>query len=193
MWLLEFVPNFVFHIITIIGIIGVIASEFFSLFMGPYVTQVRVVSILVLAFGIFMEGALLDNGSWKLKVADAEKQVLAAKAESADTNTKLVEALSKNELLRKDRENETKQIVKNEVSKYDNQCILSNAFVRVHDSASQDRVPDSTGQSDGSPSDVKASEVLNTVTDNYGTCYNIRDKLIKWQEWYKNQSKIYGE
>ena len=103
----------------------------------------------------------------------------------------LVEALKNNEILRKERKNGTKQIVNQVVSKYDGNCVLSNAFIRVHDSASQDQLPEGSRQSDGESSNVKPSELLNTVVDNYETCYSIRDKLIKWQEWYKTNKEIY--
>lgn len=191
MWLLDFIPNSVFHIITLVSILGILAAEFFGFLLRGYAVQVRLVSIILLVFGIFMEGALFNQSSWKTKVLEAEKQVLELQVESEKTNLKLVELLKKNELLRKDRKYATKTTINQVVSKYDGQCVLSNAFIRVHDSASQDKIPDSTGVDDGSPSDVKPSEVLNTVVDNYETCYNIRDKLILWQDWYKKQSEIF--
>ena len=44
---------------------------------------------------------------------------------------------------------------------------------------------------DGSPSDVKPSKLLTTVVDNYGTYYEMREKLIGWQTWYVEQKKIF--
>lgn len=191
MWLLNFIPDFVFHTITFLGVIGILVSEFFGVFLRGYSTQVRLVSIVLLVFGIFMEGAIINQSSWESKVLEAEKQVLELQVQSEKVNTKLVETLKQNEILRKDRKYETRNVVNKVVSKYDGQCVLSNAFIRVHDSSSQDKIPDSTGINDARPSDVKPSEILNTVTDNYETCYNIRDKLIAWQEWYKKQSIIF--
>jgi hypothetical protein len=34
-------------------------------------------------------------------------------------------------------------------------------------------------------------ELLTTVSDNYGTCYEAREKLKAWQDWYKNQKEIF--
>lgn len=45
--------------------------------------------------------------------------------------------------------------------------------------------------SDGTSSNVKMSEFLNIVTDNYATYYEVRQKLIAWQEWYKTNKQIF--
>jgi hypothetical protein len=50
------------------------------------------------------------------------------------------------------------------------------------------RGPEST---DGTPSDVKASTLLETVVDNYGSCYETAEKLKAWQQWYREQKKIF--
>jgi hypothetical protein len=34
-------------------------------------------------------------------------------------------------------------------------------------------------------------ELLTTVTENYGTCYETREKLKAWQYWYKQQKQIF--
>lgn len=191
MWLLNFIPDFVFHILVIASVLGILASEFFGFLLRGYAVQVRLVSIILLVFGIFMEGAIFNQSAWETKVLEAENKVLELQVESEKTNTKLAEALKNNELLRKDRRYETKTIIKNEVARHDGSCVLSNAFIRVHDSSSQDQVPERARFDDGEPSGVKPSEALDTISDNYKTCYDIRDKLISWQEWYKKQSSIF--
>ena len=44
---------------------------------------------------------------------------------------------------------------------------------------------------DGTPSTVKASELLDTVVVNYGTYYEVAEKLKGWQEWYRSQKAIF--
>jgi len=46
-------------------------------------------------------------------------------------------------------------------------------------------------ESDGTSSNVKMSEFLNIVTDNYATYYEVRQKLIAWQEWYRTNKQIF--
>lgn len=37
------------------------------------------------------------------------------------------------------------------------------------------------------------SDLLENVTENYGTYYDIREKLNAWQFWYKTQKHIYDK
>ena len=49
----------------------------------------------------------------------------------------------------------------------------------------------STGKSIEGASDVKVSDLLRTVTENYGIYYQAREQVIGWQMWYSEQKKIY--
>jgi hypothetical protein len=61
----------------------------------------------------------------------------------------------------------------------------------LHDSASRGEVARGAGSTDGTTSNVKASELLEAVVDNYGTCHETAEKLRGWQEWYQTQKKIF--
>lgn len=193
MWILSFLPDFVFHLAVVLGVVGILLSQFFTFmpFVAQYKLPVKVVSILLLVFGVYFEGAISSEKAWQYKLAEAEKKILEMQVKSSEANTALAEKIAENEKLRKDRKNETSKVIVENVVKYDSQCKLSNAFVQLHNSASQDSVPPSTNEVAGGTSDVKASEVLSIVTENYSTCYDIRNRLLSWQEWYKNQRKIY--
>lgn len=193
MWILSFLPDFVFHLITLVGILGVVASFFFGFipFVSTYKLPIQVASVILLVVGIYFEGGIANEDKWKQRVAEAEKKVLEIQVQSAEANTKLVDKIKENEKLRKERQNATQTIITQVVKQTDSQCTLSNGFVRVHDSASQDKIPDSTRSTDGTTSNVKPSEFLTTVTNNYATCYDIREKLIGWQEWYKTQKELF--
>ena len=38
---------------------------------------------------------------------------------------------------------------------------------------------------------ASAAEVFDVVIDNYGTYYEVADKLKGWQQWYVEQQKIF--
>jgi hypothetical protein len=61
----------------------------------------------------------------------------------------------------------------------------------LHDSASRGEVARGAQATDGTASTVKASELLEAVVDNYGTCHETAEKLRGWQEWYSTQKKIF--
>lgn len=195
MQLLNFVPDIFFHLLLIVGVLGLIAGYLLNNipFIDTNAKTIQVVAILVTVVAVWFEGGISRDKEYREQIAELKVKIAQVEKESAEANTKLVEQLKENEKLRKEKKNATQTIVNQVVSKYDGNCVLSNAFIRVHDSASQDKLPEGTRQSDGDPSNVKPSEVLNTVIDNYESCYNMRDKLIKWQEWYKIQRELFDK
>lgn len=195
MQLLNFVPDIFFHLLLIVGVLGLIAGYLLDNipFISTNAKTIQVVAVLITVVAVWFEGGISRDKEYREQIANLQVKIAQAEKESAEANTKLVEQLKENEKLRKDKKNATQTIVTQVVSKYDGQCTLSNAFIRVHDSASQDKLPEGSRQSDGDASNVKPSEVLNTVIDNYESCYNMRDKLIKWQEWYTIQRNLFDK
>jgi hypothetical protein len=61
----------------------------------------------------------------------------------------------------------------------------------LHDSASRNEVPERAAATDGTPSGVEASRLLDRVVENYGACHENAEKLRGWQEWYREQKKIF--
>jgi hypothetical protein len=85
-----------------------------------------------------------------------------------------------------------REIIKEVAGKQlDASCALPVSTVVLHDSASRNEVARGTGSTDGTPSTVKASELLDTVIVNYGTYYEVAEKLKGWQEWYRSQKAIF--
>lgn len=91
MWFLDFLPNWIFHLITLVGVAGVIASFLLGMipFINTYKTALQVVSVIVLVFGIYMEGGISNQERWEAKVAEAEKKVLEAEKKAAEANGKI--------------------------------------------------------------------------------------------------------
>ena len=190
MWLLKWLPDFFFHIIVIIGVLGVLASTFFSFvpFISQYTKPIQIISIIVLVVGIWFEGAISDNNSWLLKVKELEVKLAKAETQSAQVNTILVEKLVEKDKIIKDKQNE----INKAISKYvTDECRLSNASVSLFNSSSQGELPDSTISTITGTSEVKIAGLLITVNENNGTYYEIANKLRGWQEWYKEQKKIF--
>jgi hypothetical protein len=161
--------------------------------LSTYKVPAQVVAILLLVVGVYFEGAISNQDKWEKKVAIAQAEVLRLQIESGDLNLKLSESIAAYDSLRKENKNVIAKIIRETVAKYDSRCMLSNSFIGVHNSASQQTVPKSSGLDDEGTSNVKPSEVLQTVTDNYSTYYDIRNLLISWQEWYNKNKKLYDQ
>lgn len=92
MWLLNFLPNWIFHLVLITGIMSVIAAQVFRFipFVSTYRIPLLVVGALLSVVGVFFEGATYNNDQWQLKVAEAEKRALEAEAKSSKANVEIV-------------------------------------------------------------------------------------------------------
>jgi hypothetical protein len=191
MWLLSFIPTeilqWIIHGIVLFGLFGFIYSHFVPIY-GKIISPI---AILILVFGVYCEGGYFVEKEWRSKVEDMEKKVAAAEEKSAVVNTivqtKIVEKIK----VVREITNANVQVVEKIVTKYDNICILSNAAIVLHNSASQNVLAPSSGTTVEGTSDVKASELVRTVTENYGLYYQTREQVIGWQMWYSEQKKIF--
>jgi uncharacterized coiled-coil protein SlyX len=192
-FLLSFLPEWVFFLCLVLGVLGVLAS--FILTIIPFVKNfkllIQVFSIVLLVIGVWFQGAIANDKIWQSKITDLELKLAKAESKSLEINSALTEEILKNETLREEVKNVKEKVIVKYVTKYDNKCELSDAFVRVLDSSANNELPPSSENLDGATTDVKASEVLTSVTENYSTCYAIREKLLAWQEWYRKQKELH--
>jgi hypothetical protein len=63
----------------------------------------------------------------------------------------------------------------------------------LHNSASQNEVARSAGDTAGAASEVKASELIGAIVENYGTYYQVVERLKGWQDWYRTQKAIFEQ
>ena len=82
-----------------------------------------------------MSGAISNDDSWKLKVAELEKKVAEAQAESAKENTKIVEKVVVKREYYRERGNDIIKYIDREIVKYDESCKVPKEFVEAHNKA----------------------------------------------------------
>jgi hypothetical protein len=199
MWVLSFLPDawiaWCVHAFFTLGITGLIVGSFASALplIGQYGRIIKIVSVVLLAGSIYFEGGLNVEREWRARVAEMEEKVKLAEEKSREVNTVIKTKYIEKIKIVKETTNANIQYVEKVVTKYDNLCTLSNAAIVLHDSASQNIMARSAGGTVEGTSDVKASTLIGTVTQNYGTYYEIREQLIAWQEWYKKQKTIFED
>jgi len=139
MWIVELLPDWVLHLILLAGIVGTTAG--FVLGMIPvikqYIIPIRVISIILVVFGLFLEGALFDNQTWILRVKEVEAKLAIAEAESAKANNKITEKSNTQNNKQKEKTVIVKQYIDREVKRYDNQCVIPNEFVKAHNDSAE--------------------------------------------------------
>lgn len=69
-------------------------------------------------------------------------------------------------------------------------CKLSNGWVQRHNEASANSIPSAPSVNYETYSGVTADKALETVAENYGTCYEIRNIAVSCQNWIREQQGI---
>lgn len=132
MWLLKFLPDWIFYLILFSGVLGLIISRFIPLY---YRTATQALSVSLLVIGIFMSGAIYDYHAWQDQVNELKVKLAEAEIKSAETNTKIVEkVVTKTELYR-EKAKDIIHYVDREIIKYDSSCDIPKEFIDAHNKA----------------------------------------------------------
>ena len=196
MWILDFLPFWVFHLVLLAGVVGLFVSFFVSSIplVNKYLLPVKIGSAFLLVFGLYMEGGISNQERWEAKVAEAKIEMAKKDAASAEASTKVItKYINKVEIVKEKGDAILKEVPKFVTANADGQCVIPNGFVLLHDSASRNEVPDSTRGVDEGASSVKLSGVATTVTENYTLYHKVSEQLRSLQEWVKEQQNIYNK
>ena len=139
MWILKFLPDWIFYFILVAGLAGIAAS--FVLKFIPFVSTYRVpilwASGIATAFGLYMSGAISNEAAWLARVAELEKKVAAAEIKSAETNTQLVSKLAQKDKEIATKQTELKTRIQQVAVVMDQECKISADVVSIINDAAQ--------------------------------------------------------
>ena len=145
MWILQWLPNWIFYGIFFAGLLGLLATYVmkFIPFVYVYRTPIQAVSVLAIVIGTYMSGAISNEESWQAKVKEMEAKVAAAEIESQKENVKIIEKIVKKTEYITRRGQDIIQYVDREVTKYDDrfrpggQCELPKEFIKAINNAAE--------------------------------------------------------
>jgi len=193
-WLLQLIPDSIFVWITYLlfaaGLILYVASKLVSWipFMGQYRLPAELVGVVALVIAAYFYGGV----SYREQIAEMKQRVKIAEEKSQQVNTVIETKIIEKIKVVKENVLFTREIVKEVAGKQlDNQCTLPKSTISLHDGASRNEVPSRAAATDGAPSGIEASRLLDRVIENYGACYENAEKLKAWQEWYTEQKRIH--
>jgi hypothetical protein len=197
-WMLSLIPDSIFvwiyYILTIAGVGLYIASKLVKWIpmMGQYKLPSELVGVVLLAVGAYLFGGHNVQQAWLARVAELEAKVKIAEEKSQQVNTVIETKVITKVKVIKENVYVNREIIKEVAGKQlDASCSLPKSTVSLHDSASRNEVAERAAATDGTPSEVKASQLLDRVVENYGSCHENAAKLEAWQEWYREQKKIF--
>lgn len=197
-WMLSLVPDSIFvwiyYIMLTLGVGLYIASKLIKWIplMGQYKLPAELVGVVLLVVGAYFYGGHGVQQMWLARVAELEAKVKIAEEKSQQVNTVIETKVVTKIKVVKENVYVNREIIKEVAGKQlDAQCTLPRSTVSLHDSASRNEVPERAAATDGTPSGVEASKLLDRVVENYGACHENAEKLRAWQEWYREQKKIF--
>lgn len=135
MWILEFLPNWLFYLTLLAGIATFIVTKFIKLL--PNAQLIQAASVAAIVISTYMIGAISNNDAWLAKIKDLEIKVAEAEAKSAAANTDIVEKTVTKTQVIKQRGQDIIKYVDREVVKFDANCVIPKEFVATHNQAAE--------------------------------------------------------
>ena len=145
MWILQWLPNWIFYAIFFAGLLGLVATFVMKFIPLVYVyrTPIQAVSVVLIALGTYMAGAISNEEAWQARVKEMEAKVAAAAIESEQENVKIVEKVVKKTEYIKTRGEDIVKYIDKEIVKYDTkflpggQCEIPKEFIEAHNRAAE--------------------------------------------------------
>ena len=95
MWILEWLPSWIFYLILLIGLIGFLVTYLLKFIPIPalymYRTPIQIVSVILIVYGVYMAGSIANNEAWEAKVKEVQTKLAEAEAQGAKETIKIVE------------------------------------------------------------------------------------------------------
>ena len=141
MWILEWLPNWIFYAILFLGLIGFLITYLLKFIPIPaiymYKAPIQIVSVIMIVIGVYMAGSIANNEAWEAKVKEVQSKLAEAEARGAIETVKIVEKVVVQQKVIKEKGKDIVQYVDREVVKFDNKCEIPPAFVEVHNKAAE--------------------------------------------------------
>ena len=171
-WVLSLLPDSIFIWITYIlagaGLVLYIASKLVNIIplMGQYKLPAELIGVVLLVAGSYLMGGHIVQQAWQARVAELEAKVKVAEEKSQQVNTVIETKIVEKIKVVKENVYVNREIIKEVAGKQlDAQCTLPKSTVSLHDSASRNEVPERSAATDGTPSGVEASRLLDRVVE----------------------------
>ena len=145
MWILSFLPDWIFHAIVIAGLLAVIVGTFLKSIpiINKYALLLKIVGYFVLALGIFLEGGIHTERIWQARVKEVEAKLAIAEQQSKEENVKIVNKIVTKTQIIRTRGNDIVKYVDREIVKYDTkfapggQCEIPKEFIKAINDAAE--------------------------------------------------------
>ena len=140
MWLLSFLPNWLFYGIVFVSAGGLLLSKFIP---TMYRTVAQLMLGVFLLSGIYMVGGIANEEVWQARVAEMEAKVAAVEAQSSEENVKIVTKIKYKKKMVYEKGADVIQYIDREIVKYDvkfapgGMCEIPKEFIEALNKAAE--------------------------------------------------------
>ena len=138
-WLLTFVPDWIYHAVLIVGVVGILAGKFlrFIPVVSAYSPAIRITSMILFVIGVWFNGSIYSDKKWEAKIADLEAQVAEAEKRADEANSKIeIQYVDRVRVVK-----EKEYIIQSQIREYsgdlDSTCVISHKAREILNNAAE--------------------------------------------------------
>lgn len=139
MWVLDYLPNWIFHLITITGFAGIVVSYVLKNipFIGTYLAPIRIGALVALIVGLWFEGGISNEAKWQSRVDELKAKMELIEKQSAEATAAIDAKVASKQQALVERQQNNMTFIELEVTKYDKDCRIPKEFIEVHNIAAE--------------------------------------------------------
>jgi hypothetical protein len=163
-WILSLLPEWILaaliHGTVLLGLVLTFGGGLLKLLpvINPYASIAKQVGIVLLVIGVFFEGGLTVEKSYRARIAEMQAKIKEAEIQSAKANEKLAYEVSKNKELIKEKVNRNAKDIEAKREAINAECKLSDDAWVLYNRAVEPKVSRGPSSANGARSGSKASK-----------------------------------
>jgi membrane-bound ClpP family serine protease len=163
-WILSLLPEWILvtliHGTVVVGLILTFCGGLLKFIpvINPYAAIAKQIGIVLLVIGVFFEGGLAVEQSYRARIAEMQAKIKEAEIKSVKLNEKLTVEVSKNKELIKEKVNKNAKDIEAKREAINAECKLSDDAWVLYNRAVEPKVSRGPSSANGARSGSKASK-----------------------------------
>jgi membrane-bound ClpP family serine protease len=163
-WILSLIPEWILvtliHGTVVVGLVLTFCGGLLKFIpvINPYAAIVKQIGIVLLVIGVFFEGGLAVEQSYRARIAEMQAKIKEAEIQSVKLNEKLTVEVSKNKELIKEKVNKNAKDIEAKREAINAECKLSDDAWVLYNRAVEPKVSRGPSSANGARSGSKASK-----------------------------------
>jgi membrane-bound ClpP family serine protease len=163
-WILSLIPEWILvtliHGTVVVGLVLTFCGGLLKFIpvINPYAAIAKQIGIVLLVIGVFFEGGLAVEQSYRARIAEMQAKIKEAEIQSVKLNEKLTVEVSKNKELIKEKVNKNAKDIEAKREAINAECKLSDDAWVLYNRAIEPKVSRGPSSANGARSGSKASK-----------------------------------